>query len=90
MKGNQTVIDNFLLFKFHQYWENAYWRKYTMNENISVYLNFLFPIKQKKFLNELNSLVANSSCYLLVIKINELVRVYSLWGLRSFQLLSFF
>ena len=38
--------------------------KQNNEENILLYLSFLFPNKQKKFLNELNSLVANSTCYL--------------------------
>ena len=51
---------------------------------------FFFLNKQKKCLNEFNGLVDIVVVISLVIKkINELVRIYSLRGLRSYQLLSF-
>ena len=38
MQINQTGTDNFCLSEFHQYWENAYWKK-TYMIFISIFLN---------------------------------------------------
>ena len=52
--------------------------KNTMKKKYNfIYIFYLFN-KQKKFLNELNSLVAIEVVISLVIKINEVVIVYSL------------
>ena len=65
-------------------------KKIYNEENISFYLNFLFLNKQKKYLNELNSLVAIVVVISLVIKINELVRVYFSLSPEKLSIVKFF